>query len=193
MRYFAVQTHYNGDDNSALLHLCWMNILWNDDLDQTARTFVVIAVCVVSTSLNVLVVFDTVVSCLNLTPMSLLVVALILDEQRVRLFYCVRARIGQCYCLAFGSVLGRTLITCMRYYAVQTRCNGNDDSALMFVGMHYFGVQIHYNQWRWRLLVDVSWMICWMYGTAIVLARSTQTNSAYVCIAVSVCVCLHLK
>ena len=140
--------------------------------------------CVVSTSLNVLVVFDTVVSCLNLTPMSLLVVALILDEQRVRLFYCVRAWIGRCYCLAFGAVLGRTLITCMRYCAIQTRCNGNDDSALMFVGMHYFGVQIHYNQWRWRLRVDVCWMVCRMYGTAIVLARSTQTNSAYVCIAV---------
>ena len=33
---------------------------------------------------------------------------------------------------------------------------------------------------RW---LDVRWMICCMYGPAIVLARSTQTNSAYVCIA----------
>ena len=37
--------------------------------------------------------------------------------------------------------------------------------------MRYFGVQIHYNQWQWRLCVDVCWLICWMYGTAIVLTE----------------------
>ena len=54
--------------------------------------------------------------------------------------------------------------------------------------MHYFGVQIHYNQWRWRICVDVRWLICWMYGTAIVLARTTRTgHRTFVFVVIAVC------
>ena len=33
--------------------------------------------------------------------------------------------------------------------------------------MCYFAVQLHYNQWRWPLCIDVRWLICWIYGTTL--------------------------
>ena len=165
----AVEIHYDGDDDFALIFVVWMH-LWNGCRvfrEQIARAFIWHDCCV-SLNSNVLLAFDTVWGC-NFTHSHvtwhfafqlnalLRVVVLALNEQYVRLYYCAY----MCVCAFCVWCSKRSqFYRHAQFYCSNTHYNDDDDSALLI-------------------------FFRWMYETGFVLALNKQL------VRLHCCVCVH--
>ena len=155
MRHFAVQTHYNGNDDCLCVDLRLFDV-WNGywvGSKSTARKFSLLRL---SSNLAVLLVFDaawvrklsspsscvaqiycngTCDSALIFVLRTRVVYLLALNKQAVRLYCCLRTSLNLNASVVFNAVWGRN-------FTLITWCPNT-------------------LQWRWRLCVDLCWLNVW--------------------------------
>ena len=136
---------------------------------------------------SLLAVWVSARSC-NITLMRYFTVQIHYNQWRWRLRVDLRWLV--CWMYGTGIVLARPKRAARTFAFIAVWVSAR--SCNLALVMHCFAVQIHYNQWRWRLFVDLRWLTCWMYGTGIVLARPTWTGRTFALIAACVSECSKL-